>query len=125
MEPTLTPRLAPYIVVHGATELADFLVRGLGGSVAYEAAPMNGRATHVEVRIADGLVMIGEMPAGASPFPAMVHLYVPDAMAAYRRALAAGATSVREPAVAPDGLQRGGVRDAWGNQWWFSSSPAP
>jgi len=123
--PSLTPKLAPYIVATNAVDLAQFIVRALGGAITYEAEPQNGRPTHLEVRIADGLVMIGEMPPGRTPFPAMIHLYVPDADRAYRRALDAGASSVREPAVAPDGLTRGGVRDAWGNQWWFSSTPKP
>lgn len=124
MEPSQSPKLAPYLVARDAPGLAGFLQRALGGTITYEAGPEGGRPTHLEVRIADGLVMIGEMPLGRAPFPAMLHLYVPEADLAYRRALDAGATSVREPAVAPDGLKRGGVRDAWGNEWWFSS-PSP
>ncbi len=121
MLPTRNPRLAPYIVARDAPGLASFLERALGGQLGFVGRGPDGRPNHLEVRIADAVVMIGEAPPGASPFPAMVHLYVPDADAAYRRALDAGAISVRPPAVAPDGDRRGGVKDAWGNQWWFGT----
>ena len=67
--------------------------------------------------------MIADAPAGRAPFPAMIHLYVPDADVAHRRAIRAGAVSVREPSDASDG-RRGGVRDAWGNEWWFTRPSA-
>lgn len=79
----------------------------------------DGTVNHLEMRIRDSVVMLADLPTGRSPFPAMLHLYVPDADVAYRRALAAGATSVRAPTDASDG-RRGGVRDAWGNEWWFT-----
>lgn len=124
MELTLVPRLAPYAAVQNAPGLIRFIETAIGGTLSFEAKGPDGRLAHAEMRISDGLLMIGEAPAGRTPFPAMLHLYVPDALAAHRRALAAGATDVRTPAEAGDGLVRGGVKDAWGNEWWFSS-PAP
>ena len=51
----------------------------------------------------------------------MLHLYVPDTDALYRSALAAGATSIREPADQFYGDRSAGVRDLWGNQWWIAT----
>jgi PhnB protein len=121
MEHTLTPKLASYVVAEDARALIRFIEKGIGGHLSFEVADNNGRIGHAEVRIADGLMMIGEKPAGRDSFPAMLHLYVEDSDASYRRALDAGATSVREPADSEGGLRRGGVRDSWGNEWWFSS----
>jgi PhnB protein len=121
MEPTRTPRLAPYIVAKDARGLARFLEQGLGGTISFEANAPDGSLNHVEVRIADSVVMLGEASSGSATFPAMIHLYVPDADAAYDRALKAGATSIRAPALQGDGDRRGGVKDAWGNQWWFGT----
>jgi len=107
--------------VKNAPEFVRFLERGLGGEVTYEVQDSSGKLHHVEVRIADSLVMLAEVPPGREPFPAMLHLYVPDADAAYARALEVGASSVRPPADQPDGDRRGGVRDSWGDEWWFAT----
>jgi len=123
MEPTRTPRLAPYLVVRDAGALIEFLERALDGRLAYVQRDPEGRVRHAEVRVADAVVMLADAPAGAPPFPAMVHLYVADADLSHRRALAAGAQSVRVPEDQPDGDRRGGVADPWGNQWWFTRLP--
>jgi PhnB protein len=123
MEPTRTPKLAPYLAVKDAPGLIAFLEGALGGKLSFLEKDDEGKVRHAEVRVADGLVMIGECPPDHPPFPAMVHLYVPDADLAYQRALAVGAVSVRPPTDSPDGDRRGGVRDAWGNQWWFTRAP--
>jgi uncharacterized glyoxalase superfamily protein PhnB len=121
MEPSKTPKLAPYIVARDAPALIEYIEKAIGGKLAYKEVDPDNRLVHAEVKIEDGIVMIGEMPQGRTTFPAMLHLYVEDADAAYRRALAGGASDVRPPADAPDGHRRGGVKDRWGNEWWFSS----
>ncbi len=123
MEPSLSPKLAPYLVAQDAPGLIKFIETAIGGRVSFKEVDGEGRLGHAEVRIEDGLVMIGEAPKGRNSFPAMLHLYVPDSDAAYRRAVGAGATEIRPPRVGPDGLRRGGVKDSWGNEWWFSSHP--
>jgi|HubBroStandDraft_1064217.scaffolds.fasta_scaffold12675_7 PhnB protein len=126
MEPTLNPQLAPYLVAEDARGLIRFIEKGIGGRLSFEVADPKGGLVHAELKIADGVVMIGEKPAGRDRFPAMLHLYVTNSDAACRRAIDAGAVGVREPENSPDGLRRGGVRDGWGNEWWFSSPvPAP
>jgi uncharacterized glyoxalase superfamily protein PhnB len=69
-----------------------------------------------EMRIGDSLVMV----SGAGPreaFPAFLYVYVDDADAIYKKALAAGATSVEEPSDLPYGDRRAMVRDRFGNVW--------
>jgi PhnB protein len=119
MEPATTPKLAPYLIARDASALARFVEKGIGGTIGYQISDKQGKVAHLEIRVADSVVMLADAPEGRDPFPAMMHLYVADADAAYRRALQAGATSIREPRDADDG-RRGGVRDAWGNEWWFT-----
>jgi PhnB protein len=119
MEPAITPKLAPYLVVRNAAGLAQFIEKGIGGTAGFQEVDKDGTISHMEFRIADSVVMLADAPKNRPPFPAMIHLYVEDADAAFGRALKAGATSVREPTDAGDG-RRGGVRDAWGNEWWFT-----
>jgi len=121
VELTLNPKLAPYILVKDAPGFIRFLEEGLGGRLTYEIKSPDRGLSHAEVRISDSVVMFAETPPGIQPFPAMLHFYVPDADAAYDRALKAGATSLRPPTDQPDGDRRGGVLDAWGNQWWFTA----
>ncbi len=123
MEPTRTPKLAPYLAVPDARGLIRFMEEALGARLSYEQSDPEGRLAHAELRIADGVVMVGEVPSGRTPFPGMIHLYVADADAAYQQALRAGAVTVRPPADTDDGDRRGGVKDRWGNEWWFTRPP--
>jgi uncharacterized glyoxalase superfamily protein PhnB len=69
-----------------------------------------------EMRIGDSLVMV----TSAGPrelFPAFLYVYVDDADAAYRRALALGAVALEEPLDTPYGDRRAMVRDPFGNVW--------
>lgn len=122
MGPILEPKIAPYIVAQDAAALADFIVRGIGGSLSSKVEGKSGKIVHAEVRVADGYVMIGEAPPDRPPFPAMIHVYVENTDIAFERAIAEGASEVRSPGDTPDGFRRGGVKDRWGNEWWFTSS---
>ena len=75
------------------------------------------------MRIGNSMIMIGEGgPEGAVPFtPAEFHVYVEDVDTAFQRALAAGATSLGEPADRPYGERAGFVRDAFGNHWFIAT----
>jgi PhnB protein len=59
--------------------------------------------------------------APGNTWTAMLHVYLDDAGAAYRRALEAGATSVMDEHETPFGDRRYAVDDPWGNQWWIST----
>jgi uncharacterized glyoxalase superfamily protein PhnB len=53
--------------------------------------------------------------------PGAIHYYVPDVDAAYRKALAAGATSMSEPKDQPYGERSAGVLDPQGNHWYLAA----
>jgi PhnB protein len=57
------------------------------------------------------------------PNPTRLHLYVKDADAVYRQALAAGATSLYEPINQEYGDREAGVRDLAGNEWFIATHP--
>ena len=65
--------------------------------------------------------MIGGARPGVVPTTAMIYLYVTDTDASYKRALAAGGTSVMEPANQFYGDRNAGVKDSAGNQWWIGT----
>jgi len=53
--------------------------------------------------------------------PAAIYLYIDNVDAAYKRALAAGATSLSEPEDQPYGDRNAGVKDAFGNIWYIAT----
>lgn len=113
--------ITPYIRVREAG-LADFLARVFGAVETFAArGPAGGM--HREVRVGDSMLMIGEGgPGGVMPIrPSELHVYVQDVDAAFQRALAAGATSLGEPANRPYGERAGFVRDAFGNHWFIAT----
>lgn len=55
--------------------------------------------------------------AERDPVPASLYVYVDEADATYRRAMASGVAGLEEPAHMPYGDRRGMVRDAWGSTW--------
>lgn len=112
--------VTPYLAVRGATELVRFLQEAFGAKPRGDmmTAP-DGSIRHGELLIGDSVVMVGETPD--EPVQAMLHVYVEDCDAVYRKALESGAESVREPADQFYGDRSGGVRDKWGNRWHIST----
>jgi uncharacterized glyoxalase superfamily protein PhnB len=113
--------VSPYLTVDGAGRTIEFLTRVFDAVELRRFADPGGRVMHAEVRIDDSVIMLGDAGESWPALPAHVHVYVPDVDATYRRALAAGATSVQEPAQRGDEDKRGGVKDAGGTTWWIAT----
>ena len=115
------PSVSPYLVVTDAGAVIDFLRAALGAEELRRFEGPDGGIVHAEVRVDDGVVMLGEAPEGSHATPCHVHVYVPDVDAAYEAALAAGGESVQAPVRKDDPDRRGGVRGPGGNTWWVST----
>jgi len=114
--------VTPYLVAEaGAERLIAFIVDVLEGTEIMRMPGPDGRIAHAEMRIGDSVVMLADSPSPSEVTTAMLHLYVPDTDATYKRALAAGATSLREPTNEFYGDRMSGVRDALGNKWYFAT----
>lgn len=113
--------ITPYLVVRDAASLIGFLQQAFDARESERIEAPDSSIIHAEVRIGDSVVMMGDAGENNPPMQTMLHLYLEDCDAAYRRALAAGATSLREPEDQFYGDRTGGVKDAFGNQWWFAT----
>lgn len=113
--------VSPYLLVASVADALAFLKSTFEATELYKQALPDGTVKHAEVRIDDSVVMLGERPDGREPVRCSTHVYVPDVDAAYRRALAAGATPISEPKDQPYGDRSCGVRDADGNIWWIGT----
>ena len=114
------PTVSPYIVAPGVAKIVDFAKQVFNAEEIYASRRPDGSVMHAEIKIGDSVVMLGEGQDGKR-FPAMLHIYTEDVDAVYRRALQAGAKSIREPADQPYGDRSGGVEDEFGNQWWMAT----
>ena len=112
--------VVPFLSVQGAASLVEFLGAALGAKQTFRSAS----GTHLEVRIGDSMLMIGDV-GDKTPVTAQLFMYVEDADASYKRAIQAGATSLMEPSLRPWGegeelLLAAGVKDPSGNLWFFA-----
>jgi len=113
--------LTPISMVADPDRLIAFVEEALGGEVVRRFHTPDGSVAHVEVRIGDSLLMIGPASEEYPAFPAMVCVYLDDVDASYAMALAAGATSLRQPEDQFYGDRSSAVVDADGNQWWLTT----
>ena len=113
--------VAPYLIVGGAGDTIEFLKSAFDAVELRRFDNPDGTVMHAEVRVDDTVVMLADSTPNWPAIPAHVHVYVPDVDATYRRALAAGATSVQEPTKGNDEDKRGGVCDAGGTTWWIAT----
>ncbi len=114
--------VSPYLLVNGASDLLDFLREAFGAEEVVRFTTSDGTRTHhAEVRIGDSIVMLADATDAYPPMPAMVHLYVEDTDSVHKRALKAGAVSLRDPSDQLHGERSSGVKDRWGNQWWIAT----
>lgn len=113
-EPPEQP-LIQYLHPKNTAALMDFL------KMAFEAEELerhnapNGGILHAALKIGDSRVEMSDYPEDT---PQMVYVYTEDPDAVYRRAMAAGATSIWEPVKQPYGEYVGGFVDPAGNQWF-------
>jgi PhnB protein len=113
--------VTPYLLVNGVAPLIDFLKAALGAVEVHRMAAPDGAVMHAEIRIGDSMVMLGDPKGRHAPMPACIHLYVPDADALYRQAIAAGGKSLIEPKDQFYGDRMAGITDPAGNQWWMAT----
>src|SRR5579864_2524576 len=112
--------VSPYILVGDAAKFIDFLVEAFG-AVKKGRVPMpNGNIMHAEVKLGDSMIEMSDGNEQYGPSPVTIHLTVPDAEAAYRSAVKAGALSLYEPSMQFFGEYEAGVRDPFGNEWYIT-----
>lgn len=111
--------VTPVLTVHDAAKLIVFIKQAFDAKETYRLEGPKGSVVHATAKIGDSMVMVGEATNEWKPMPATVALYVEDVDAWYKRALQAGATSVREPSDQFYGDRSAGVKDFAGNHWWI------
>jgi|SRR5690554_4584003 len=113
--------ITPFLIVNNAQEFINFVEKAFNGRLTHMTKSDSGVVIHAEMFIGDSIIMISDGSEEFKPLRTMLHMYVEDADAVYKKAIEAGATSIREPENQFYGDRSGGVMDKWGNQWWIST----
>lgn len=119
----------PYLIFRGRAEAISFYVKAFGAKERFRVPDKEGKITHAEIEIGDSCVMMADEAPQMDAFssehyggsPASLLIYTENCDAMYTQAVAAGATSVREPADQPYGDRMSGVKDPFGYKWWIAT----
>ena len=111
----------PYLVVMDVPGLIEFLEKTFDAERREYLTKPDGGVMHAEVQIGDSMIMMGEPSDESNVMPALLYLYVEEVDNTYRKAIDAGAVSLREPADQFYGDRSAAVEDSFGNQWWLAT----
>ena len=118
-------RVTPYLVAEDGNALLDFAREVFSAEEMLRVTtPIGG--VHGELRIGDSIVMMGGGTPGrkfpGTLQPNALHVYVKDADAVCKKALAAGATLIDELRDQEYGERSASVKDAAGNYWYIATA---
>lgn len=111
----------PYLHVNGAAKLIAFMKEVFDATEIAVYPRPDGTVGHAALRIGDSVIELADVSPEWPIMPCAMQVYVPDADAAYHRALQAGASSLLPPAMQFYGDRTASVRDSSGNNWYIAT----
>ena len=113
--------VTPYLILNDVDKLLAFVKAAFGATVVNAHRDGQGQIRHADVTIGGAHIMMGGAIGQWSEKLGSIHLYVPDADAAYASAIKAGAKSLYEVTTHFYGDRSAGVEDPCGVTWWIST----
>jgi PhnB protein len=121
--------VTPYLVVDGAARALEFYRQVFGATERMRMPGPGGKIGHAEINIGDSVVMLADEhpemgargPRAFGGAAVSLHLYVPDADATVKKAVAAGAKVVRPVEDKFYGDRMGSIEDPFGHHWHVST----
>ena len=123
------PRVSPYLCVDGAADAIKFYEKVLGAKERMHMPGPGGTIGHAEIELGDSVIMLSDeapdmgarSPKAIGGTPVMISIYLEDVDAVFDAAIAAGATSLREPSDQFYGDRSGQFEDPFGHRWNIST----
>lgn len=113
--------IMPYLIVQGAARFIDFTKNVFGASESgTKSIREDGTIMHAEITLNGSTIMVTDEITDWAKQTANLFVYVPDADAAYQKAIEHGASSLMELNNKDYG-RTCGVTDPFGNVWWITS----
>jgi PhnB protein len=124
--------VVPYLVIEGAAAAIDWYRDVFGAEEINRQVGGAGRVAHGELRIGSSTIYLGEEhshlenifgPGRIGGTPVYLDVETDDVDALFERAVAAGATAVRQPTDPALPFRSAKVRDPFGHVWLLTTTP--
>ena len=119
--PSDYPRANPFLMVSDILKEGEFLKTVFDAEETERITLPDGTVMHMELRIGNSVIMLGQDSGQMGEMNSMTYLYVEDTATTYEKALSAGATPIMPPAEQFYGDINAGVQDEFGHYWWIAS----
>lgn len=114
--------LSPYLIVDDAQKLTDLLTVIFDAKVLRRFNHGNGKIAHIELQLDDSVLMMSNSTESYKAHKTMLHIYVPDVLKTFEKAIANGCETIEKPINKPgDPDMRGSFYDFAGNYWSVST----
>lgn len=114
--------LSPYLIVDDAQKLVDLLTVIFNAKTLRRFDHENGKIAHIELQLDDTVIMISDSTANYGANKTMLHIYVPDVLKTFNKAIEHGCVEIEKPINKPgDPDTRGSFYDFAGNYWAVST----
>ncbi len=121
--------VTPYLTIKDAKRAMEFYTKAFGAKEIMRLTMPDGKIGHAEMRIGDSPIMLADVfpewgrrsPQDLGGSPVMVCLYVPDADAVLKQAVAAGAKVLMPIADQFYGDRSAQVEDPFGHIWTIAT----
>ncbi len=117
--------VTPQLLCRNATQALEFYKNAFGAEIRSVAKDDHGRVMHADFKIGDSIVMLSDefpehhalSPLSLGDTTVSLHIYTPDADAAFSKAVQAGAKATMPIMDAFWGDRYGQVVDPYGHKW--------
>ena len=114
--------LSPYLIVDNAQKLVELLTAVFDAKIMRRFDHENGKIAHIELKLDDTVIMISDSTEDYSANKTMLHIYVPDVLQTFDKAIENGCEIIERPINrAGDPDKRGAFYDFAGNYWAVST----
>ena len=121
--------VTPYLSVKGAAGAIAFYKKAFGAKEVMRMPGPGGTIGHAEIQVGDSRIMLADefpemnfrSPGSVGGTPVNIHLYVTDVDKVVKKAVAAGAKSLRPVADQFYGDRSGSVEDPFGHVWHIAT----
>lgn len=113
--------LTPYVTVHDARKLIEFLKHTFDAKEIYCSNRPDKTIAYARVQVGDSMIEISDASERANAMNVAIHVFVDDVDKAYKNAVEAGAFAILEPADKFYGSREAYVEDPCGNLWYIAT----